>query len=452
MSRTGKVLNKLSSTLWIQVVVSGLVALVFGRFVAMATPYNNMLYSPQQGYEYSGVIYGALFFLSMLMLIGQRRFDALTLIAAALCIICALYARTTLLGFQAVDYTTFLKPWNESLHALTLKEALSTPIGDYNLLYVYFLAIVSRFCEESLLAIKAASAFFDVILAYLAMKLVALEVKDCRLQIGAFLVVLVSPVVIFNSAQWGQCDSTYVAFCLLAVYAALQGRGSLCAISWTIAFCFKLQSVFLLPALAVAFFMGRIRAKHLLWIPAVYILTTLPAVFCGRSFLSCFGIYGTQMGEYSGLQMNAPSVWCLFGGEYDTPYGDTAVFIGLASVVIFTLLCLTLYKRISTAQLLKLFFISALIVPYLLPRMHERYFYMAEILSVVYFLCNTRKWYVPIVLNLAALSTYSQYLLKKPPFLSLTWSSIAIMFILAFEAHRLFGELWQITPDRIEVD
>lgn len=450
MSRADKVLNKLSSTLWIQVVVSGLIALVFGRFVAMATQYNNTLYSPQPGYEYSGVIYGALFFLAMLMLIGQRRFDTLTLIAAAVCIMCAIYARTTLLGFQAMDYTLFLKPWNDSFRVLTLREALSTQVGDYNLLYVYFLAIVSRFCEESLLAIKAASAFFDVILAYLAMKLVVLEVKDCRLQIAAFLVVLVSPVVIFNSAQWGQCDSTYVAFCLLAVYGALQNRGRLCAISWTIAFCFKLQAVFMLPALAVAFFMGRIKAKHLLWIPAVYIMTTLPAVFCGRDFLSCFTIYSTQMGEYRKLHLNAPSAWCLFDANM-APYTNTAVFIGIAAVVIFTLLCLSLYKKMDSPYLLKLFFISALIVPYLLPRMHERYFYMAEILSVVYFLCNTRKWYVPIVLNLVTLSTYLQYFFGRP-FLSLTWSSIAIMFILAFEVHEFFGELWHITPDRIEVD
>ena len=452
MSRTGKILNKLSSNFWLQTVGAGVIALAFGAYIARVAPsYNSIFYEPQRGIEYSGVIYGALFFLAVLMLIWQRRFDILTLTASAICIICALYARTTLLGFQAEDYTVFLKPWNDSFRALTLKEALSTQVGDYNLLYLYFLAIVSRFCEENLLEIKAAAAFFDVILAYIVMKLMMLETEDCRKQIAAFLIILVSPVVIFNSAQWGQCDSTYVAFCLLAVYAALISRGRLSAISWALAFCFKLQAVFLLPALAVAFFMGRIRAKHLLWIPAVYTLTTLPAVICGRSFLSCFIIYGTQMGEYKKLQMNAPSVWCLFGGEYGTPYTNAAVFIGIAAVVIFTLLCLTLYKKMDSEQLLKLFFISTLIVPYLLPRMHERYFYMAEILSVVYFLCNTRKWYVPIILNLAALSTYLCYLFRTP-FLSLTWSSIAIMIVLAIEVRGLFSELWHITPDRIVVD
>ena len=101
-------------------------------------------------------------------------------------------------------------------------------------------------------------------------------------------------------------------------------------------------------------------------------------------------------------------------------------------------------------KLIGLFFVSALLAAFLLPRMHERYFYMAEVLSIAYFMCDRRKWYVPAVLTTAALSSYMEYFLTysmssyeeyaaKTVGIKPVYFAAAILVILAAEGRALFG-------------
>lgn len=446
MPITAKLVKAVNERLWLQLLFALLIALGLGVFIWM-TAIGVNAYWPVP----AALIYAGLFLLSMVLLIMRQRYDALMLLAAAVCLCCAFYARVTMLGFQSSDYIHCLLPWTKKLGSLSLKEALSTPIGDYNLPYLYFLTALSRTEWDELLHIKSMSCFFDVVLAYTVLRIVALEVKDRRLELASFLIILLTPTVMIDSAQWAQCDSIYVAFCLISVYGALTGRGRLCAISWTIAFAFKLQAIFILPALAVALFMGRVKPKELLWIPVVYIASFLPALLCGRSLLSCMNIYGGQMGEYPKLWYNAPSVWRFFGSSRPAEYNTTSIFIGIGAVVIFTMLALTLSKKMNSRQLLKLFFLSALFVPFVLPRMHERYFYMAEILGLIYFMYDRRKWYVPVVITFSSLSSYTNALVGDGAIGGL-YFAVAFLIILGIETRELFKELWQKTPDCIEIE
>lgn len=446
MPLTAKIVRRVNGSLWLQIALAALIAAALGVFIWLtATGVNAYWPIP------AAVIYAGLFLLAMLLLIMERRFDALMLLAAAVCLCCGMYARVTMLGFQSSDYINCLLPWTKKLGSLPLREALSTPIGDYNLPYLYFLTILSRTGWDELLHIKSMSCFFDVVLAYLVMRITALEVKDRRLQLASFLIVLISPTVMINSAQWAQCDSTYVAFCLLAILGTMTGRGRLCAISWTVAFCFKLQAIFILPALAVALFVWQVKPRHLLWIPAVYFASLLPALVCGRSLLSCMNIYGGQLGEYNKLFLNAPTVWRFFGAGRPEEYNNMAVYVALGAIVIFTILCLSFSKKMNRAQLFRLFFISSVLVPYLLPRMHERYFYMAEILALVYFMYDHKRWYVPVAITLISLAGYVAAMCGEGVFDQL-YAAVGYLVILAVETRSLFKELWYVTPDTIPVE
>lgn len=437
-------IRRLNNSVGIQLALALIIAICLGIFIFL-TALGVNAYWPVP----AAIIYAGLFMLAMTLLIMRRRFDALMLLAAAVCLCCGMYARVTMLSFQSSDYVYCLLPWTKKLGELPLKEALSTPIGDYNLPYLYFLTALSRTGWDELLHIKSLSCLFDVILAYIVMRLVALEVDDRRLELAAFLIVLISPTVMIDSAQWGQCDSIYVAFALLSVYAALKGRGRLCAISWTFAFTLKLQAVFILPALAVALFMGRVRWRHLLWIPVVYVLSFLPALLAGRSLANCVNIYGGQMGEYDKLWYNAPTVWRFLGATRPEEYKLTAIFIALGALIIFTMLSLSLCSKMNSRQLFKLFFISSLLAPFLLPRMHERYFYMAEMLSIVCFMYDRRKWYVPVAITLSSLTSYMRALIDNPSTIDGMYFSIIFLVILAIETRELFKELWRATPDKL---
>ena len=446
MPLTAKIVRRVNGSLWLQIALAALIAAALGVFIWL-TAIGVNAYWPIP----AAVIYAGLFLLAMLLLIMERHFDALMLLAAAVCLCCGMYARVTMLGFQSSDYINCLLPWTKKLGSLPLREALSTPIGDYNLPYLYFLTILSRTGWDELLHIKSMSCFFDVVLAYLVMRITALEVKDRRLQLASFLIVLISPTVMINSAQWAQCDSTYVAFCLLAILGAMTGRGRLCALSWTLAFCFKLQAIFILPALAVALFMGQVKPRHLLWIPAVYFASLLPALVCGRSLPSCMNIYGGQLGEYNKLFLNAPTVWRFFGAGRPEEYNNMAVYAALGAIVIFTILCLSFSKKMNRSQLFRLFFISSMLVPYLLPRMHERYFYMAEILALVYFMYDHKRWYVPVAITLTSLAGYVAAMCGEGV-LDQLYAAMGYLIILAVETRSLFKELWYVTPDTIPVE
>ena len=388
----------------------------------------------------------------MLLLVFERRFAALELLGVYACICCALYARVALLPYESGDYRAFLGQWMDTLASMSFRDALRTPVGNYNLPYIYFLATISRFNVSRLFSIKAFSCVFDALLAYAVMRLVRQGVNDRRLELASFVIVLLSPTVMMNSAMWAQCDSVYVAFCVISALAAVQGRGRLCSISWTLAFCFKLQAVFMLPALAVALFMGKVKPKHLLWIPAVYIISLLPALIAGRSIADCVGIYAGQTSEHIALSLNAPSVWALFGENNIIELLTMALYVSLGVILAFTLCVLSVKDRITDRQLVKLFFLTALLVPFMLPKMHERYFYMAEIFAIVYFIYDRRKWYVPAVITLASLNTYMRYFAAHEVHpvqigFEVDWFALMFLIILAVECRDFFKQLWSKTPD-----
>ena len=55
-------------------------------------------------------------------------------------------------------------------------------------------------------------------------------------------------------------------------------------------------------------------------------------------------------------------------------------------------------------------FLFVLIMPFLLPRMHERYFYLAEILSIIYVFVHRERLFVAPVIQLSGFCIYGAYL------------------------------------------
>jgi Gpi18-like mannosyltransferase len=52
----------------------------------------------------------------------------------------------------------------------------------------------------------------------------------------------------------------------------------------------------------------------------------------------------------------------------------------------------------------------AVIVPFLLPRMHERYFFLADILSILYVFYFPSRFYTAIIMSLVSLFAYFPFL------------------------------------------
>jgi Gpi18-like mannosyltransferase len=59
--------------------------------------------------------------------------------------------------------------------------------------------------------------------------------------------------------------------------------------------------------------------------------------------------------------------------------------------------------------------LSVLSMPYFLPGMHERYFYAADVFSLVYGFLAHRGWRVTLLVQFASFFTYLPYLFQKEP-------------------------------------
>jgi Gpi18-like mannosyltransferase len=59
--------------------------------------------------------------------------------------------------------------------------------------------------------------------------------------------------------------------------------------------------------------------------------------------------------------------------------------------------------------------VFAIGVPFVLPGMHERYFYLADVLTVVLAFYRPRLWFVPLLVQTASLLSYLPFLFWQQP-------------------------------------
>lgn len=78
---------------------------------------------------------------------------------------------------------------------------------------------------------------------------------------------------------------------------------------------------------------------------------------------------------------------------------------------------------LTARQILLLAATSTLIIPLLLPEMHERYFYLGEVLLVLAGFVDARYWWAAAGIQLASVSTYLSYLLNRTT-MPLGWAAL----------------------------
>lgn len=385
-------------------------ALVLGAlmFAFVALTHNTVDISSEDSLIVA-TLFSLLFIATSSIFAVNEKTDLMNFLFISLSVAALLYIRIALLYFPSRDYNIYLSQWLLAMRPLSVKEALVTEIGDYNLPYLYFLIILSRFKLNDLIFIKFFSCVFDVLTAYFVMKVVALKTDKKHWQLLSFAFTLAVPTVILNSSFWGQCDSVYAAFCVASLYYAMKERGFLSIAMFSLAFVFKLQSIFIVPALLVCLIIKKIKPIHLSLFPIIFVAASLPAIIAGRNLASIVGIYANQASEYSDLVLNAPSVFQLVGNVSFDNFKVFGIFFAGVAVFMLVYICYVYRESINQKDMVSLFFLSSLIFPYLLPSMHDRYFFLADVLSVLLFFYDRKKWYVPLITVFASYVSYSYY-------------------------------------------
>ncbi len=363
---------------------------------------------------------------------------------AALLLVGAAFAlRGAVFGYETLDYQDFLTKWVDFFRENGGFLALSRPVGNYNIPYLYFLALFSYLDIKDLYLIKLLSVFFDVALAWGVMKLVGRFTGSVDRRLWAFLAVLFLPTVFLNGSVWAQCDSTYVALALIGIYLALEDRPVLSMVCAAFSFGFKLQAVFVLPVYAVLWMYGKFNWKHFLVFPLAYVLLVMPAVLLGRPFLETISLYFSQTGSIgSGLNYNSPSVFAFFR---ELPDEVLAAKLGIAAAFLFMLLllllCFVRRRYLNDRAVLAAALLFAVGIPFLLPHMHDRYFYAGDILALVMAFAFPPFWAAALLCQFASLLGYHAYL-KMRYLLPMSRGAVALAVLLfitaAFFVYQLF--------------
>ena len=307
---------------------------------------------------------------------------------AAFCIVLAVGAfaiRALCLDYETLDYQNFLTKWVAFYRNNGGFAAMDRAIGNYNIPYLYFMALFSYSSIRDLYLIKLLSILFDVLLAYGCTRLLRRFTSFLPRLIGCFFAVMYLPTVVLNSALWAQCDSIYVALAVLGIVFALEERPCLSMAMIALSFGFKLQAVFVMPVYAVLWFYGKFNWKHFLLFPVFYVLLVLPAVIAGRPFMDTVLLYFSQTGSIgSALNYNSPSVFGLIRNVSDTAFvSRIAVIAAFAYMCALLCLCFYLRKRLNDKSILIAAALFAVGIPFILPHMHDRYFFSSDILTLL---------------------------------------------------------------------
>ena len=145
-------------------------------------------------------------------------------------------------------------------------------------------------------------------------------------------------------------------------------------------------------------------------------MTLVPSLLCGRSFYDTFSIYLDQTSSYPELTLNCPTIWALFSEHDFDIFGTAALFLAGAAVFIFIAFVANYKDRLNNTLLFDAAFILVLLMPFFLPRMHERYFYLAEALSLIYVLIHTKRLFVSPLVLLTGYCVYSAFIFGKSIF------------------------------------
>ena len=261
-------------------------------------------------------------------------------------------------------------------------------------------------------SIKVVSCLFDILLAISATLCAWQFSKNKKVAVAVYAIVSFLPTVFFNSGAWAQCDSIYVSFAVLCVYFLMRKKDFTAMVMYGISFSFKLQAIFLAPLLGVLWFKRKIPRTAPLVIVFVFFLSCVPAWILGRDLWEVLTTYVAQAGQYSSrLTLNAPTILALL----DSVPGNRIEYISSAFVILTLAVTVMVMYLYGHTDLKKETFIDfgllfALGIPYLLPHMHERYFYLADILAIVYGVLHRKRWYTVLLTQFCSFYVVAEYL------------------------------------------
>ncbi|GIF10372.1 hypothetical protein [Actinoplanes teichomyceticus] len=343
----------------------------------------------------------------------DRRLASEALLVLALIAVAAL-ARYAGRHEQTEDMRIFTA-WYRKLLAAGGFEGLGKEIGNYNAPFLYLLWAASLLPGSITIKIKLVWTAFDVLLAFFTYRLAAFR-WGVRAGVAGALIMVLLPTVVINASFYGQMDAMWASFALGGVHFLVRGKPWHCVVFCTVALAVKPQGVFIFPLLALMVLAGSMRLLPLVAAPVTWVLLDLPAILLGRDPVELLTIYdpARQSVHVPALTSNAPSVWTFFPFTARADTVRNLAYLFTAALVLGLIYVLVARGiRMDATRIVTAAAAFAIGVPFLMPGMHERYFFLADVLSLVLAIYRPRLWYVPMLVQAASLLMYQPFLFGR---------------------------------------
>ena len=319
------------------------------------------------------------------------------------------------MDYETDDYLNWISRWVQHFRDNGLWQGLGMEIWacNYNVPYLYFLAVFAKLDIPDLYSVKLLSILFDILLAWGLTKIVSLFTDSTSRRLTAFIGTLWLPTVFLNGALWGQCDSMYAALSVWSLYFILTDRPVAGVAAFALSFSLKLQAIFLMPVFLVFVLARKMKFWHLFVFPVTYVITILPAVIAGRNFVDLLLLYYNNTGSIGdGLNYNSSSMYSLseFPALSPAAAGNVGIFLAFSLCVL--LFAWTLLRRhhMDNSVLLGMALVLCIGVPFFLPHMHDRYFFLADVLSFALAVAFPWESLIPALVSFGSLLGYHAYL------------------------------------------
>ena len=323
--------------------------------------------------------------------------------------------------FVNSDLQNAFLPWQTYLLEHGRWHALQHPFSMYFPAY-FDLTVMTSYLDghiNRISQIKLLSFVFDIVTAVVAYYLVGRLTRGSTspgrrsvAQLVAPFCILAGPTVLVNGAVWGQSDIVYTCFLLLSTFSVIVGSGAFAVLFFGVAFAFKLQAIFLAPFIAAMVLQKRIRWWHLLLLPVGWLAALLPPVLNGARALEFLSLTSSQGETFPTLAINVGNPWIIADRIHLNVHFGTLVGIALTALLMIALTIWGAQPAFRGARNTLVFAtLSLLSVAYVMPKMHDRYFFPAEIFLCI-LSCVDLAFVLPAALVLtASLICYGNYFL-----------------------------------------
>ena len=323
-------------------------------------------------------------------------------LAAILVFTFALIFRTLMLGLKNADLV-FIRTWYDFLLANGYHGLANGEFSNYPPAYLYLLYIATLTSKwlDPFIAIKIIPTAFDLFSAWIVYKIARVKYSDDKPYFFAALFFAL-PTIMFNSSGWGQIDGLFGAFLLLCFYFLLKDRSFWAMAAFGMALSFKVQTIFLLPFVGILFLRKRIPWQHFLIVPVPYLVLALPTILLGRSWESILWLYVGQTGQFTDLARNAPNLYVFIPNTFFHPVFEFGMGIFILAMLAWAWVNFRAKSPITSEQLALTALASAMLTVFLLPKMHDRYFYPADIFAFTTVIFLPELWFFALLSQISS--------------------------------------------------